>query len=1022
MATSGESSTADVLDHYASYDSSSSNRPDRMPRLRNDSNQSARNGMMNQQLAMNNLTLRSPAGDSLSEEDQTKPYSPLNTPSQKSSSSSLRHSVAMLKGGVFPPGLSMRRRRDSTDSDGSHYDDEDDHGYDMEKGGPFESRPASASASYDQHPDSRSDTNHAESSLAGDNSGSKRQSQHQTPMQGSFAPLPPDSSGWERTPLQHVIGLGVDDTGVVKTPKMNDQRSISPNRKHPHENKTAKEAAQSRAGTHPKTRDDDDDDEEAMHRQQSVSSDNDDPNRPRTLKEARALAKERAKMRAQAKGGSEAIVQGGSTVADGVPGSAERPLRGERRPSLASLTSASSNLSLGSDGKKTALAKGDLEQPQRHSRQLASPRAANLDLLALRRHSDSPYNIPSPTSANAMEALQNAIGDAIEDVSFASTGTSATTAAVLDAIPPSNRPRTNTSINAIQEGRLELPSTRAVDLDNESSAPSVASFDSAKESQTVSRPHSTVVHSRGEPTWTKENEKEEGDSLPSRNVLPHSEDHTASPATIPLIASVSSPFALATATDQRSATEQQFRPHSMKPQQRSTAPNKIARLDVYGRTVPWPAAFNPDAIIEQKRLAPWERARSYAHYCNDLAKIPTGLEIWIDMVQRPAQRVSTEPITPLKQHKRGEGTDHSGYAMSVRSDATFPVRGDGGRAKELQLNMPSTIEESPPGNLPSNLPYPSLAQQSIASTSLSSVSEMSTSQSSDRDRSGRPSNFFSNLGRAKSTRRTPGSGSFTSLGPLISGVTSSTGAPPTRGPTRAKGKSISSPMNMSSSPSVTLGSRSVGMDSNTAQDGQSSPSLQGSQSRSHLPPSASVTSQGGIRTPMGPRAQSSGMLPSINQPESRRESISNLAVQEKSSTPSLKDNLSAVSAADYSSPSPLMSAVKSSLNYGSVRSNRSPNMPGAALQPPPSSTSHRTSGDYTGKRSSSNNSRRGSQVSGKPASAAENEALDKLADVLPDAERSTLLEYLRKAGGNDLIAIGDYLQAQSKSEGRHLLR
>lgn len=41
------------------------------------------------------------------------------------------------------------------------------------------------------------------------------------------------------------------------------------------------------------------------------------------------------------------------------------------------------------------------------------------------------------------------------------------------------------------------------------------------------------------------------------------------------------------------------------------------------------------------------------------------------------------------------------------------------------------------------------------------------------------------------------------------------------------------------------------------------------------------------------------------------------------------------------------------------------------------------------------------------------QALTKLGDVLPDADTQTLRYYLKKAKGNDLAAIGDYLQDQS---------
>jgi hypothetical protein len=66
--------------------------------------------------------------------------------------------------------------------------------------------------------------------------------------------------------------------------------------------------------------------------------------------------------------------------------------------------------------------------------------------------------------------------------------------------------------------------------------------------------------------------------------------------------------------------------------------------------------------------------------------------------------------------------------------------------------------------------------------------------------------------------------------------------------------------------------------------------------------------------------------------------------------------------------------------------------------------------------------RRGSAASTAAITPEESDALDKLSDVLPDADRNTLLEYLRRANGNDLVAIGDYLQNQSKEASSKLMR
>lgn len=56
--------------------------------------------------------------------------------------------------------------------------------------------------------------------------------------------------------------------------------------------------------------------------------------------------------------------------------------------------------------------------------------------------------------------------------------------------------------------------------------------------------------------------------------------------------------------------------------------------------------------------------------------------------------------------------------------------------------------------------------------------------------------------------------------------------------------------------------------------------------------------------------------------------------------------------------------------------------------------------------------RRGSDTS-TSEDAAFQTALTKLGDILPDADEQTLRYYLKKAKGNDLAAIGDYLQDQS---------
>lgn len=72
--------------------------------------------------------------------------------------------------------------------------------------------------------------------------------------------------------------------------------------------------------------------------------------------------------------------------------------------------------------------------------------------------------------------------------------------------------------------------------------------------------------------------------------------------------------------------------------QRAQAIARPARIHTYGRTIPWPNAFNPEPILQKRKAAPWERGRAYAQFANELMGTPTGLAAWIEIVQRPAGR------------------------------------------------------------------------------------------------------------------------------------------------------------------------------------------------------------------------------------------------------------------------------------------------------------------------------------------------------------------------------------------------
>lgn len=958
--TSDPAPSASIFDHYAGFEGSTSRH-----HLRNDSDASGQG---------------SSSGPSSSNHHhanhRTIPQSVLPLPSPAlsfdSSSSSLRQTVDMLKGGVFPPGLEHKRSRRDSNSDGSHYDDDEDENYEQ-----------GFNTLVRNHLDQMMDplavpidrANRYSNALDSPLVPERRSSAH-SKASSKTSPL-------KKADVLATVDDGTMDGGkdsLIDKPISTSHASISPTHGTPEAKPMERNVSDPIIAS---TSTDSD-----LERRLALAADQEDPNRPRTLKEARALAKERAKMRLQAKDPSASPSEQSPSQSPNVH--------------LPEKSTSSEYSPRSMEGRvireKSAMRSAESSEWRGHSRQRATPitptKEENDKIAETNVKPASVVPPLSPTAIAQMQDLQIAVGEAINDVSFSSSTITSSTTSLVDS---SDNQSTTLELEIPQDKSMRNPAS----ITSAQSATSY-DYDSAAESMTLSRPDSASMYLPANETVAasqiKEKEEKDGISSPEQATTPMM---STSPSST-LNNSTTAPITL-TSLDAISA---KFIPHSLQAQQRLTAPNKIARLDVYGKTVPWPAAFNPAAIIEQRRLAPWERARSYAHYCNDLTSTPSGLQLWMEMVQRPMQRALAEPnITPTKRHWRGEGTDHSGYAASVRSDATFPMRGDGGRAKDLLSTMPATIEEPSPNILPTNIPYPSLVQQQATHRSSSSFDEAGTSSSaSERDRStglSRPS-FFTTLGRKGSSRRTPGTSSFTGFSPLS--TSNSGGVGGTIRPRGTKQKTISGPVALNSSPS--LASMKTVMDPMASEPTSYVASPQGTLPRSQMPPSPSQPLQ--LRMPMGPRALTNNALPS----NTRRGSVASTYTSERDRSPS------ATSGEAKHSPTIIQS--KSSLSYNSVRENKGDARPSyATLQtshlPPP----RRGSVD-TGSTKSKPSSRRGSHHT--PATAAEEDALDKLSDVLPDAERSTLLEYLRRAGGNDLVAIGDYLQAQSQIRGKALLR
>ena len=474
-----------------------------------------------------------------------------------------------------------------------------------------------------------------------------------------------------------------------------------------------------------------------------------------------------------------------------------------------------------------------------------------------------------------------------------------------------------------------------------------------------------------------------------------------------------------------------------------SAPSIPSRIEVYGKTLPMPKAFASSSIVvDKRRMSSWERARTYAQYTNELLHLQTGLSLWMEVVQRPAMRQQnnrtnqgkqaedwlTRGTAPRSHHPRNEGS----YADSIRSDMTFPMRGDGAKAKEIVSVMP-TMAESPVRG-PVSLPYPGIVSQqqqtrSNSTQSFSSISSSALPLSSSEAGSlagmgaasrssgmGGGNRFFSGLGRKGSKRAQPsapvagltGTSSLSSIAvgvggsraylansrnrrtmsPVVTGSMASTRPStetfetslssqsqpesPAAGPGHATVLGLGTASG-GDSPFGPLASASTGR-LDTVREGSGAKAQSVNSVALSSTPAVSMSATTGLRAPLGPRAQAGASGPTFVSRLGGAPSRDGLSSPELLNPPRSSD------LSGTSPPSPRLAAgLRSSLSYGSVRDRmRRTSSPGVADE-----------------------------------DQAWLQALTKLGDILPDADQQTLRYYLKKAKGNDLTAIGDYLQDQS---------
>ncbi len=348
------------------------------------------------------------------------------------------------------------------------------------------------------------------------------------------------------------------------------------------------------------------------------------------------------------------------------------------------------------------------------------------------------------------------------------------------------------------------------------------------------------------------------------------------------------------------------------------------------------------------------------------------------MLIETALAVPTPTSQSLPSTMQGRsGRRDASYAASIRSDMTFPMRGDGGKAREVSavpaVSLSSVAEINAP---PPTIPYPgvlSLRQPKSSSSSNFSLRDedeasrpsfdrMSSERSATRQQISQitagAGNFFGGIKRRGSRRDNVHPSGFLGLAKTLTNE---------RG-TGAKGH-VSTP----SAPMI-FPERVYSQDSfDTSAVADDDSSVQVSKPRTQ--PSAVSGPRsfgtGGGRAPspskglqVNPFATVSGLSP-----PSAAGAMYASGSDASSYGSRSRGNSNSSSNAHMAGRE---SVHSSSLAYGSVLSDQSEQNHAAKFE----------------------------------------QALDRVADVLPDADRHVLAGYLRKTGGDDLAAVSAYLQDQ----------
>ncbi|WVQ94547.1 hypothetical protein IAU59_001626 [Kwoniella sp. CBS 9459] len=415
---------------------------------------------------------------------------------------------------------------------------------------------------------------------------------------------------------------------------------------------------------------------------------------------------------------------------------------------------------------------------------------------------------------------------------------------------------------------------------------------------------------------------------------------------------------------------------------------------------PWPAAMLYGNVKGMKHAG--DRAKGYARAINELARSESGLREWCIAVSTQSHRPTVaglnnnnkmSVVSSLGVRSNSVPSaiplpyqlspyDPTPHQRNVSAGSEFPMRADSYAAREISQRVLDPADQ--PTALPSDLPYPQLQNQAqhlghagpSGGAGMGGGLKPSQSMQSVASFSSSKKGFFSAIGRKGTSKK-----ESLSLGPPGSylGGSGSTAKKDVRG-LPISGPRSASPQKDATTPTSAASSVGAGVGGGVVG------------SSGHALPRA----HGSISTPMGPRGPRMGSFT----PPPQSSMGSERASMELTTAPgraSLDTGLSRMTPPYRAS----LDAHRTPRGNGSISGSGSVPMPMRAMG---HSDSHSTN--------SNSNSASASALGGGKGGAAMlwEDEVRSMADILPHVEKSTLRAYLSRYGGDQMQAIGGYLE------------